>query len=541
MDVRARFFLYFLSCSFIFFLGLGTFSQAERANSSYYDTSRFAGPVTGPQLSLAAVEEALAQKKFNSVETFLAWVEKEFPAHLRHYTLAHQSDSLQEASPEDPRVLAFGPDAKLIFTFNGSPEQKGFERVEFMEFKDSRKGEAPLSRFDFRELIPRDGALALSEVNPARCMQCHTTSRVPIFEQYDFWENFYGQEDDTIFDLSEKYARIHEDSKINKRKLLENERYQKFQKLQPHHARYRYLKPPEGSPVSPYSRVYRNGDYRFRPNLALTKALSEYNTLRIVDEMLSRPEATQMLAPLLLHYTQFCGKPGSEETAIRNQASRTAFLAAQRLYGSFATEGSSEKSEGEADVKAAYQEFGGVYSNRPLLPVALLWGFGKEEWTMSRKGKHWTFFEGQFYHEDQVAALLAKRLGFTVASNASSDSIYLNESFDGEPRTSQEELNCQRIAEKLKLTTQTRFEPERFIDWQTKGQAVLKTCQSCHSTGEEDAPFLDLAHPTEALKEKILARIDPSASSSEQMPPLRKLTRVEHKAFIDLIGLSSAR
>src|SRR5690349_15808778 len=68
------------------------------------------------------------------------------------YALMFESRSLQGATPENPRVILFGPDARFILTFNGSPAQRGFRVVETMEFDDGEK------EFRLRELVFSDPA-----------------------------------------------------------------------------------------------------------------------------------------------------------------------------------------------------------------------------------------------------------------------------------------------------------------------------------------------------------------------------------------------
>ena len=45
--------------------------------------------------------------------------------------LMYKTDSLQDASLEHPRALAFSD--KLVITFNGHPSQRGFHALEMME------------------------------------------------------------------------------------------------------------------------------------------------------------------------------------------------------------------------------------------------------------------------------------------------------------------------------------------------------------------------------------------------------------------------
>src|SRR2546422_1224864 len=103
-----------------------------------------------------------------------------------------ESRSLQGASFDSPRAIVFGPDARFIVTFNGSPAQRGFRVVETMEFDDETK------EFRLRELLfPERGAIVdrvvVSEVNPERCARCHGTPPRPVWDTFPLWPGAYGE------------------------------------------------------------------------------------------------------------------------------------------------------------------------------------------------------------------------------------------------------------------------------------------------------------------------------------------------------------
>src|ERR1700739_3378411 len=79
--------------------------------------------VQAGSFDFAALQTLLRSQDIGSVEQLLAAL----PAPQRaRYALVFNSRSLQGATPERPRVILFGPDARFILTFNGSPAQRGF-------------------------------------------------------------------------------------------------------------------------------------------------------------------------------------------------------------------------------------------------------------------------------------------------------------------------------------------------------------------------------------------------------------------------------
>src|SRR2546423_11118945 len=95
-----------------------------------------APPGQAAGFNFASLQSLLSRQDIGSVEELIAAL----PAAQRNrYALVFESRSLQGASPENPRVILFGPDARFIVTFNGSPAQQGFRVVETMEFDDASK------------------------------------------------------------------------------------------------------------------------------------------------------------------------------------------------------------------------------------------------------------------------------------------------------------------------------------------------------------------------------------------------------------------
>lgn len=73
------------------------------------------------------------------LEDALRLAQKSNPDFFKKYALVHHSNSLHESSFTYPRALVFGDDAKMILTFNGSPDQAGYERLEISCFNDGDK------------------------------------------------------------------------------------------------------------------------------------------------------------------------------------------------------------------------------------------------------------------------------------------------------------------------------------------------------------------------------------------------------------------
>lgn len=171
---------------------------------------------------------------------------------------------VHEASFQAPRAIAFGDTAELIVTFNGEPGQEAYGLLELAQFRRET------SRIELRAIsFPEDGPgeVTFSEPNPAECMGCHATRgfREPryLWSEYRDWEGVYGSHDDELPEGS-----------------LERAEFLAFSARAKAHPRYRHLEAPpdEGDGLTPYSRLAT--DYRYRPNLVLTKLLDRLTVKR---------------------------------------------------------------------------------------------------------------------------------------------------------------------------------------------------------------------------------------------------------------------
>ncbi len=148
-----------------------------------------APPGQAAAFNFASLQSLLSQQDIGSVEELIAALP---PVQRNRYALVFESRSLQGASLENPRAILFGPDARFIVTFNGSPAQRGFRVVETMEFDDESK------EFRLRELLfPERAAgvdkVVVSEVNPERCARCHGAPARPVWDTFPLWPGAYGE------------------------------------------------------------------------------------------------------------------------------------------------------------------------------------------------------------------------------------------------------------------------------------------------------------------------------------------------------------
>ena len=276
-----------------------------------FSQSIFAALTTAKSFDPAASLKlnALNEKSFSGLKSLIKnediqTIEQLIP-HLpyemrRNYTLMYKSLSTQGSSFENPRAILFGQDAKLILTFNGSPEQRGFDRVEVMDYDPED------SIYNFHEITFRSSQKPIySETNPKKCLECHSSHpkpnglRKPIWRRYEKWIGAYGSIADMV-SANPTDERI----KAKDKTTIKNE-YRMFQDYLANandHDRYKYLIRPEGSATSPYQTNFR-GHYQFRPNLRLLELLmfrqAKTVSSRIAKNVAKTPAKILPLATLL--------------------------------------------------------------------------------------------------------------------------------------------------------------------------------------------------------------------------------------------------
>lgn len=155
-------------------------------------------PIITPKDIEKRVNDALASGKELTLETFVDGLPESY---RKNYTEVFDSRSLQGGTPEKPRILAYGGDARTIFAYGGDAKHGAFNRLEVIHFDRDAKPPA----FQFYELefpITRGGEpFSLGKPNPDRCKSCHAQGGVmrPIFDAYFMWPGMYGSEEDHLF------------------------------------------------------------------------------------------------------------------------------------------------------------------------------------------------------------------------------------------------------------------------------------------------------------------------------------------------------
>ncbi|MEY4631414.1 MAG: hypothetical protein RIQ81_1534 [Pseudomonadota bacterium] len=497
-----------------------------------------------------------------TVETFLEVVARQNPALFTGFTLMRESASLQSATPEAPRAIVFGEDARLVITFNGSPDQSNFNHVELMQFIDTGTG---TGRFELRDIaFATDGSRAamVSGPNPATCMRCHGTDPKPLWEDYDRWPGAYGEEDDALIDFDDgtKYppTGFNDNAKVKRHRQHLRE-FRAFVASKDQHPRYKRLSFPAGtdSPVAPYIPTIRSGQPPLRPNLRLTDLFSKLNAMRVAGMLINPANAKspdqcfKTVAPVIAAQILDCDGNENFKDSM-NQISQQ--LKADELKAA------TERPQGVPAVPFSELNPGLFKDGRVhLLELA---GMSSFDWTPARTNTQWQYFQGFKDGSDDILealwpAMIATGLDLPEYAKLRAQRYPDYYSYDSSRVYGDEDIPrdangnyipLQTALEKACGALATRFSDFSVGDVKTNCQptaeasvaqevpAVIQMCMTCHN-GVGPGPALPLDKPGQVmadhkLRDWIFSRIN-STAKEERMPPDRHLNLHEVRAVTD--------
>jgi len=111
-------------------------------------------------------------------------------SHRDNVVFVHRSHSLHKSSPEFPRQIIFGNDARFLLAISALPEDSENDVAEFAEYND-HTGTYHFGTIDFDPELEKPAL----NLNPRLCNTCHTSTPRPIWGSYHQWPGVYGGDD----------------------------------------------------------------------------------------------------------------------------------------------------------------------------------------------------------------------------------------------------------------------------------------------------------------------------------------------------------
>lgn len=145
-------------------------------------------PVNQTQrLSTAQLVTMVEENQITNVADFLSALP---PFMGESFTLMEKSRSRHQASTEYPRLIMYGPDARILIGVSSHPSDPLREVAEIAEL-DETTGLWRFSQFDFTNAFVHD-------TNAESCAGCHGSPQRPIWGEYPNWPGAFAGRDERL-------------------------------------------------------------------------------------------------------------------------------------------------------------------------------------------------------------------------------------------------------------------------------------------------------------------------------------------------------
>ena len=463
------------------------------------------------QLSINGVEDVIRASQIRSVEQFLPMLPDSY---LSHYALVFNSRSLQSSTFANPRVLMYGPSARLVMSFNGSPDEKGYDALELFEFNEQTKS-FQLEEIQFPAQGDQSGKVIFSEKNPQRCLRCHSANPHPLWDAPPLWPGSYGE--------------VYHEKLSN----TETDGLYAWLRLQPGHARYQYLKNTalyqDDATFYPSRHNVYVGVEIEAPNAQLSRLLTTLNNEKIMQQVINNPNFGRFQYALLASLSSNCSAlPNYFPPAWQRQIEidHAGFGALDEIYLQRAQNRKLQRKVADKNPDSAVSKDNSLREFRYLAERAL--GIDTGEWSMALEKN-----APDFTSLEPIKLLLEKKL---IARVSAEDKNIMEEyyfrSYPGNNRyCAYLEKQSRHRLDGLELARIISFPDSAAAPVLKNMEAgqILQVCAACHTTGV--APRIEFNDPVAlsarlnlpysergTLLNEILYRIS-SKAGARRMPP----------------------
>lgn len=451
------------------------------------------------------LERASQNKTIKDVESLLPLL----PQALRsNYVVMYQSRSLQQASPENPRILMFTPRADFILTFNGHSSQRGYEKLELMNFDYN------LNQFVFHEVsFDQEKGYQISQPNPAVCMKCHqsntrtNTNPRPNWEPYSLWPGALGSNDghfasaiDQRLDYKSHMKSLFSVQDQSFLKLQKNEKQilENFIKTKKNHPRYQYLIDLKINRIS------------LDEPSELTDRLANLNARRVVQEIKNLPQY-ENLKEIFLSVVK-CDKLNVSD-------STREWLKQNRSFDEFSGITDKNKMNFSDLIHLTFEPF----------------GIDTSDWSMDFKTRGRMAFRERFGTPSNTTNHFLRAINYLIPEHTELNCHELEK---------KSEIKMERLISEQKLKLQSEIQ----ITDSVRIQKIITNCMSCHD-GSSDAPIINfdrsnllkneihqLGYKRGTLLKEIEYRMSDMVSFDEAMPANQVLKKEEVDLFLKYLN-----
>lgn len=432
----------------------------------------------------------------------------------KNYVVMYRSRSLQGANPQEPRIIAYTPTARLMVTFNsGNPKQAGHNTLEVIQYRDSTQS------FEFREIEFNDKKFSVSAPNPAKCLVCHQSPKRknidprPNWEPYSTWPGAIGS------NASRVYSHFPMPGTTDVRLIPEDIEFILDQRNE-----QSYLDNFAGKWSQENLRYRQLGTLNSHAATDLTDHLAVLNASRVIRLMEQQNEIHKQL-PELPTYLSLCSVP------VENPIFKELEAQSNNRYFDY-TYDPNETSDGsywdpEAQAMIPFKRTYYFSTSQKISSLYEALGVDTSDWSMDFATRGRLAFYERFgtpsntYTKFDYALKLAGTRDLTVCRQS--------ENFEGKLKA----FLASPVGKDLLRAGKQAPVPSAAM--------ILKRCSSCHEDDPSQvAPIIVFSREDQLrrkikeskLLEKIRSRTHDLSNKDQQMPPARKLTFEERKVLL---------
>ena len=240
----------------------------------------------GNELTFDGLQAFITAERITSLDELI----RRMPESVRtSYNLVYRSQSIQPATPDQPRVILRSAASHSFLAFTGARD--GSERSNSLEIIEQNPSTSETSAREIR-FSSTPGRAPHFVRDPAICASCHGEPIHPNWQAYPFWPGVYGSDDD----------RLHAGTPEARNMLRYMERTARTAE------RYRWLKPAltagQVHQLTNNVGVERNT----RPNLQLNASISYMIATQLHHDITHSPQYSQCM-DLLQYWALGCMSP----------------------------------------------------------------------------------------------------------------------------------------------------------------------------------------------------------------------------------------
>ncbi len=478
----------FNKCYIYAFIYFSALLWSVHSKAGLYDVAKESS------FSYEKLQSLINEKEITSVEEALENIKLYYPEFFSNYILMYHSRSLQGSSFKNPRAILFDKSGHFVFTFNGNSKQRGFDKLEVMQFREKTRS------FDFHEVtFSKSRRPEFSKANPKKCQVCHQSpdrkniDMRPNWEPYNIWPGAYGSISGNIklstYHKHLKRLRDADPLVLKNASLEEEELHNFFENVYENHSRYKLLNKEEFEPRQTviFTEI-QNTLAQKRVARIITQDLE--NIYKQISSTLAAGVRCKELMVSESAYKWLKNNWGNEEFKPEpDKYVSSAYVPAPDIFNDRISDQRENYVVAENNILEDEKKFSRVNISELLHHVFEPLGISTSDWSLDFKTNGELAFRQRFGSPSNVQKMIRNAM---------------KESFREEGLL---KLNCEELAEKSVKQFDDFMKSETFFkllndkDEKVKNKApLMNRCIKCHESGDIFIPYIPFSNEEDLAK-----------------------------------------